>query len=80
MNNESKWVFVKDTATRIGVPYTKLKKIINKLDNDYADGESRRFFGLSDGTHFVYSKDWKRVVDWGYSKKLMQHAVKIAKT
>ena len=79
MENKKKWVFVKDTADRIGVPYTKLKKIINKLDDAYADGDSRRFFGLSDGIHFVYSEDWKEVVDWGYSKKLMQHAVNIAK-
>jgi len=79
MNNESKWVFVKDTAARIGVPYMKLKKIINKLDNANSDVESRRFFGLSDGIHLVYSTKGDKVVDWGFSKKLMQHAVNIAK-
>ena len=78
MNNESKWVFVKDTATRIGVPYKKLKKIINKLDDAYADGESRRLLGLSDGTYLVYSKKGDKVVDWGYSDRLMENAVSVA--
>lgn len=78
MNNESKWVFVKDTATRIGVPYKKLKKIINKLDDAYADGKSRRLLGLSDGTYLVYSKKGDKVVDWGYSDRLMENAVSVA--
>ena len=79
MENKSKWVYVKDTASKIGVPYMKLKKIIDKLDDAYADGDSRRFFGISDGVHLVWSKNWKKVVDWGYSERLMQHAVTIAK-
>lgn len=78
MENKSKWVYVKDTASKIGVPYMKLKKIINKLDDAYADGESRSLLGLSDGIHLVYSKNWKRVVDWGYSERLMENAVNIA--